>query len=33
MSASRYICDVTKQQNGKYSQHDKLKNPAETAQW
>lgn len=33
MSASRYICDVTIQQNGKYIQHDKLKNPAGTAQW
>lgn len=33
MSASRYICDVTIQQNGKYIQHDKLKNPAWTAQW
>lgn len=32
MSASRYICDVTIQQNGKYIQHDKLKNPAGTAQ-
>lgn len=27
MSASRYICDVTIQQNGKYIQHDKLKKP------
>lgn len=31
MSASRYICDVTIQQNRKYIQHDKLKNPAGTA--